>query len=406
MNRVTGARERAQRAILIACLVAAALAASACSAGTSALATPTTSPLGALVLGPSGGDQPSFADRTSAAPALSLQELFHPTAQAPLNPADLRTLLVTGDVIPARGVNYYATARNDFLWPFRPTAAFTRNADITYIDLEAPLFSGCPVSAASSFTFCGDPRFVNGLTLMGADVANLANNHLGNYGEAGITATQQLLAKHGILTSGLGPVAVIDVRGLKFGFIGFNGVGHPIDKVALKAEIVRARQLADVVVVQFHWGKEYVRQPTSDPNVPTPDDPVTIAHDAIDWGADLVIGNHPHWYQGVEVYHGKLITYSHGNFVFDQMWSEETREGVIGTYTFYGTKLVSASWKPVRIYDYGQPVFMNAKDSAVVLTTMEAASDQLAARLKEPETSPVPPLPPLPATAPIHAPGT
>jgi poly-gamma-glutamate synthesis protein (capsule biosynthesis protein) len=199
-------------------------------------------------------------------------------------------------------------------------------------------------------------------------------------------------------------VAVIDVRGVKFGFIGFNGVGRAIDKVALKAGIERARQLADVVVVQFHWGKEYERQPMPDPHVPTPDDPVAIGHDAIDWGADIVIGNHPHWYQGVEVYHGKLITYAHGNFVFDQMWSEETREGVIGTYTFYGTQLVAATWKAYRIYDYGQPVFMNAKDSATAVQTMEAASDQLAQKYGEPTTTPIPAMPPPPATAPIAAP--
>jgi poly-gamma-glutamate synthesis protein (capsule biosynthesis protein) len=337
-------------------------------------------------------------------PVLSLQDLFHPATTASANDPNIRTLLVTGDVSPARGVNYFATVRHDFLWPFRPTAAYTSHADITYINLESPLFAGCPVSPAESFTFCGDARFVNGLTLMGAKVVNLANNHLSNYGAQGINETQTLLNQHGILTSGLGPVAVINVRGIKFGFIGFNGVGRAIDKTALKEGIARARQLADVVVVQFHWGKEYERQPMPDPGVPTPDDPVTIGHDAIDWGADIVIGNHPHWYQGVEVYHGKLITYAHGNFVFDQMWSEETREGVIGTYTFEGTRLISATWKAYRIYDYGQPVFMNQKDSAAVLQTMEAASDTLATRLHEPVTSPVPAYPPSPVYAPEHAP--
>jgi poly-gamma-glutamate synthesis protein (capsule biosynthesis protein) len=260
------------------------------------------------------------------------------------------------------------------------------------------------VSPAESFTFCGDARTVNGLTYMGADVVNLANNHLSNYGAQGITATDQLLHQHGMQTSGLGPVAVINVRGLKFGFVGFNGVGVAIDRTALKAGIARARQLADVVVVQFHWGKEYERQPKADPGVPTPDDPVNIAHLSIDWGADIVIGNHPHWYQGVEVYHGKLITYAHGNFVFDQMWSEQTREGVIGTYTFLGTRLVAAKWVAVRSYDYGQPVFMNAKDNAIALTTMEAASDQLATHLKEPTTFPIPALPKAPVCAPLHAP--
>jgi len=81
-----------------------------------------------------------------------------------------------------------------------------------------------------------------------------------------------------------------------------------------------------------------------------------------------------------------------------------TREGIVGTYTFFGTQLVSASWKAVRIYDYGQAVFMNDKDSKTVLQAMEAASDQLATRLQEPTTSPVPLMPPPPATAPAHAP--
>ena len=357
-----------------------------------------------LVAAPDLYDQPSFATRTGRLPVLSLQNLFHPTYFVPGDPSKVRTLLVTGDVIPARGVNYYATQRRDFLWPFRPTADYTKNADITYINLESPLFSGCPVVATETFTFCGDARFINGLTLMGADVANLANNHLSNYGAEGITLTDQLLQQHGIKTSGLGPVAVIDVRGIKFGFIGFNGVGRAIDQEGLKEGIARAHELADIVVVQFHWGKEYERQPMSDPHVPTPDDPVAIGHQAIDWGADIVIGNHPHWYQGIEVYHGKLITYAHGNFVFDQMWSEETREGVIGTYTFYGTQLVAATWKAVRSYDYGQPVFMNAQDQATALQTMEAASDQLAARLHEPTTNPVPAMPLPPASAPVHPP--
>ena len=390
---------RRAAAVLVAVVLSAA-----CSSGPTATVKATPVAI-APVIGPSldRADQPSFSYRTGRPPALSLQGLFHPAYNVPADPSMVRTMIVTGDIIPARGVAYFAAVRHDYLWPFRPTADYTKNADITYINLEAPLFAGCPVSPASSFTFCGDPRFVDGLTLMGAKVANLANNHLTNYGAEGVASTDQLLNQHGILTSGLGPVAVIDVRGLKFGFIGFNGVGRAIDKTALQQGIARARQQADVVVVQFHWGKEYERQPMADRGVPTPDDPVAIGHRAIDWGADIVIGNHPHWYQGV-VYHGKLITYAHGNFIFDQMWSEETREGVIGTYTFYGTQLVAATWKAVRSYDYGQPVFMNATDNSTALTTMEAASDQLAARLGEPTTTPVPAMPAPPAYAPEKAP--
>lgn len=387
-------------------VVALAVLLAACTQGQQPVASTSAAPSISVQLASAPGfvDPAAITEIVEAPPPLSLQELFHPTYAVPANPSKIRTLLVTGDVIPARGVDYFATQRGDFLWPFRRTASYTKNADVTLINLESPLFAGCPVNPNSGFTFCGDARFVNGLKYMGADVVNLANNHTTNYGAEGIAATEQLLTKNGLQYSGEGPVAVVDVRGIKFGFIGFNGVGRAIDKVALKAGIIRARQLADVVVVSFHWGKEYERQPMPDPGVPTPDNPVAIGHLAIDDGADIVIGNHPHWYQGVEIYKGKLIQYADGNFVFDQMWSEETREGVVATYTFYGTKLVAATWKAYRIYDYGQPVFMNASDSRNVLQTMESASDTLAARLHEPTTSPVPALPKQLPYAPEHAP--
>src|SRR5690349_3864793 len=209
----------------------------ACSQGGSAsVASHQTPPGSPVYMGqPQGNDQPSFPDRTSPQPPLlSLQELFHPAYRVPNDPSKIRTLLVTGDVIPSRGVNFYATQRHDFLWPFRPTASFVKDADITFIDLEAPLFTGCPVSAASSFTFCGNPAFIDGLKLMGAEVASLANTHITNYGAAAIRLTDAPLQKNGIKSAGLAPVAVIDVRGIKFGFISFNGVGFAVDKIALK----------------------------------------------------------------------------------------------------------------------------------------------------------------------------
>ena len=112
-----------------------------------------------------------------------------------------------------------------------------------------------------------------------------------------------------------------------------------------------------IVVVQFHWGEEYQPLPVAAPGL-APDNPVQIGHLAIDDGADVVVGNHPHWIQPVEVYKGKLITYAHGNFIFDQTWSVDTMQGVVGTYTFYDDKLIAASWKPVQIVGWGQPTWM------------------------------------------------
>jgi poly-gamma-glutamate synthesis protein (capsule biosynthesis protein) len=170
------------------------------------------------------------------------------------------------------------------------------------------------------------------------------------------------------------------VRGLRFGFLAFNGVGERIDRQAMAAQIQALRPQVDVLMVAVHWGAEYVRVPQTAPGV-ADDDPIEIAHLAIDSGADVVIGNHPHWVQAVELYQGKLIAYAHGNFIFDQMWSYETRVGVVGRYTFYDKLLVGVDFVPVLSQDYAQPVPMQGAEAQAVLVAMQAASAELAGTL-------------------------
>jgi len=327
---------------------------------------------------------------------LTLGGLFHPSSPVPSDPARVRTLIGTGDVIPARLVNVAATNRHDFLWPFRPTADYVKNADVTFINLESPLLAGCS-TRSTGMVFCGDTRFVDGLTAIGTKVANLANNHV-NAGPD-TQATAALLQQHSIqAVTNLGPPVILDVKGLKFAFVGCNAVtgGPPVDREALKAVIQHARSQADVVVVQFHWGKEYERQPMTAAGV-APDDPIELGHLAVDAGADLVVGNHPHWVQGVEVYNGHLITYAHGNYVFDQVncypgigadyrtyCSDDTRTSVIGTYTFVDNHLVAATWKPTYIDTNLQTQWADADRAAQVLKTMEDASVTLAQKEGEP----------------------
>ena len=344
---------------------------------------------------PAATATPSPTPTPSPSPApLTLGGLFHPPAALAQDPSHIRTLIATGDVIPARLLNGAATDRNDFAFPFRPTADYVRNADLTYINLESPLLPGCAVIRTGT-NFCGDVRWVDGLKLIGTKVANLANNHV--YNGPQTDRTRALLEENGIqVTTDLGPPAVLEVRGLKFAFVGSRAVGEKVDREALKADIQRARQLADVVVVQFHWGREYVRQPAPD-NPNTPDEPIELGHLAIDAGADLVIGNHPHWVQGVEVYKDRLITYAHGNYAFDQVncypgigsdyrtyCSDDTRTSVIGTYTFYDARLVGVTWKPTFTDTSLQTQWADAGRSQQVLQTMEEASRELAQKQGEP----------------------
>ncbi len=317
--------------------------------------------------------------------ALTLDGIFPPRdlSTLTLDPSRLRTVIATGDVIPARYTDVtIRSLGDDFLYPVAATKDITAAADLTVINLEAPLIQGCPYHD-SGFTFCGRPGFVAALQAAGVDVATLENNHIGNYGPDAIAETEQGLTAGGIATADRDTLAVREVRGLRFGFLAFNGVGEAVDRPAMAAQIQAARPQVDVLAVAFHWGAEYVSLPQTAGGV-APDDPVEIAHLAVDAGADLVIGNHPHWVQAVELYKGKLIAYAHGNFIFDQMWSYETRVGVIGRYTFYDRVLVRAEFIPTLIENYAQPVPLQGPDGQAVLDGMKAASLELAARLAGP----------------------
>jgi poly-gamma-glutamate synthesis protein (capsule biosynthesis protein) len=372
--------------------VATALLLGACTVTTTAMpsATQTSAPTRGASSTPTPPPTPT------PVPALSLSRLFHPPGPVAADPTRVRTLIATGDVIPARLVNIEATKRQDFVYPFRPTAEYVRNADLTYINLESPLLAGCP-ARSTGLTFCSDTRFIEGITAIGARVVNLANNHV-NAGPD-TQATAALLQQRGIqAVTDLGPPALADVKGLKFAFLGVNGVtsGPRVDREALRTGIQHARTLADVVVVQFHWGKEYERQPMPAPAV-APDNPIELGHVAIDAGADVVIGNHPHWVQGVEIYKSHLIAYAHGNYVFDQVncypaigsdyrtyCSDDTRTSVVATYTFVDKQLAGVTWRPTFIDTTLQTQWAEPGRAATVLKTMEDASVELARAQGEP----------------------
>jgi len=316
-------------------------------------------------------------------PALTTADAFLPRdlSQYNLDPSHVRTLIATGDVIPARHTDYVIRQMgNDFGYTVAATKDITSAADVTVINLEAPLIAGCPEEAGETFTFCGQPGFTSALNQAGVDVATLENNHIGNYGSEAIIETEGYLDAGGIKWADRSTPAIVDVRGLKFGFLAFNGVGFPVDRVGMAQQIEALRPQVDVLAVAFHWGMEYVGVPQPAPGI-ADDDPIEIAHAAIDAGADFIIGNHPHWIQGVEIYRGKWITYAHGNFIFDQEWSYETTVGVVGKYTFYDDTLVGVEFIPVHIENYAQPVPMVGQERQDTLDIMKKDTEDLASLL-------------------------
>jgi len=285
--------------------------------------------------------------------------------------AKKRTLVATGDIIPARSVNHQTIKYGDFTWAWKHIAPILKNGDITLINLESPLVPHCP-STVEGMIFCGDQRNIQGILFAGVDVANFANNHMGNYGINGITQTKELLEQNTIGVSGLGEPSVFDVRGMKFVFLGFDDIGPSVIPIAtgdnenMKKEIEKAKTMGDILIVSMNWGVEYTDKPT--------DRQIKLAHLAIDSGADLIIGNHPHWIQPVEFYKGKMIMYAHGNTIFDQMWSEKTKEGVIGRYTFYDKILIDVEFIPLYIQDYGQPIILEGNKKQLILDQLKNIS--------------------------------
>jgi poly-gamma-glutamate capsule biosynthesis protein CapA/YwtB (metallophosphatase superfamily) len=313
-------------------------------------------------------------------PTLTLSDIFPPRDLSPLklDPSRVRTLIATGDVIPARYTDVIIRQRgDDFLYPVAATKDITSAADLTVINLEAPLIEGCPYHDAG-LIFCGRPGIIGAFQAAGVDVVTLENNHIGNHGPEAITETVGHLEAAGMRWADRDTPAVFGIRGLDFGFLAFNGVEQQLNREEMVSQIKALRPKVDVLAVAIHWGAEYVSIPQAVPPVAN-DNPVEIAHLALDSGADLLIGNHPHWVQAVEIYKGKFIAYAHGNFIFDQMWSYETRVGVIGKYTFYDKTLVGVEYIPTLIDNYAQPVPLEGAERQAVLDGMEAASEELAA---------------------------
>ena len=270
-------------------------------------------------------------------------------------------LIFGGDVMLSRTVNSKMIKYNDYTWPFKNIYPIFQKADLAIANLESPFLVTDNYDVPSgSFSFKANPKSVAALSLAGFDVLSLANNHILNQGAAGLADTQKILDQAGINYVGVTGhnLVVKDSHGLKFAFLSYTYA--PESKLIaffpeakqLSADILQARQQADVVIVMMHAGTEYHRQPNKQQT--------DFAHLAIDSGADLVIGTHPHWSQTVEEYRGKTIIYSLGNLVFDQMWSPETSVGLLAEIHFKGKNVDKINYIPINIKDYGQVELMPA----------------------------------------------
>jgi poly-gamma-glutamate synthesis protein (capsule biosynthesis protein) len=283
-----------------------------------------------------------------------------PAQTEPPQPAPKQIhILLGGDVMLSRNVGIRARAQKDPAAPFREIAPLFAAADIAFVNLEAP-FSDRGPFMLKGMIFKDEPEMIAGLDLAGIDIVSTANNHSRDRGGYGIQYTLDLLAQHGIFAVGTayspddvhyGAVLVRD--GVRFGFLAYtydanNGnYKDTDDRVSvmnieqLKQDIAAMKQRADVVLVSMHAGIEYQLKPNKQQ--------IAFAHAAIDAGAQVVIGHHPHVRQPSEEYGGGVIFYSLGNLIFDQSQRVETQIGSLAEVVFEGTKLVSSRLMTVDI---------------------------------------------------------
>ncbi|ASS99268.1 capsular biosynthesis protein [Geobacillus thermocatenulatus] len=239
------------------------------------------------------------------------------TKQAAPKPSEVRIVVsAAGDVTLGRDENYgYAYSfdeeakKHGLRYFTKYIEPIFKKDDFTTVNLETTLTTSTR-KASKTFRFRGHPSYAKILTYAGIDAVNLANNHTYDYLQKGYNDTIANLKKEKIGYFGRTLRLMKTVKGIQIGTLGYEGWSNTSTLRKQIAGDIRAlrNQGADLVLVHFHWGVERSYVPNSTQKA--------FGRFAIDSGADLVVGHHPHVIQGIEEYKGKFIVYSLGNFMF------------------------------------------------------------------------------------------
>jgi poly-gamma-glutamate capsule biosynthesis protein CapA/YwtB (metallophosphatase superfamily) len=302
-------------------------------------------------------------------------------------PDDTITIAAVGDIMLGhRAEAYLRTEGPDY--PYRNVLPVLKQASLVIGNLECPLSARGTAVENKQFTLRAGPDAVRSLTAAGIRVVTLANNHAMDFGPLALEDTLSILSENGILATGAGmdladarSPALLRINGRTIAFLAYS-LTFPLEfyassgrpgtapgyKEYVRADIERVRPKADLVVVSFHWGAELA--PTAKGYQQE------LGRKAIDWGADLVLGHHPHVLQELELYRGRLIAYSLGNFVFGSE-SDRTNDSIILLCTFKRKALVRVEAVPLDVNNYRvayQPRILEGTAAQRLLEGLNAAS--------------------------------
>lgn len=279
---------------------------------------------------------------------------------------DFVTLGFAGDIMLDRGVRN--SVNKNFLGDY--SALFEKlniikSYDIMFANLEGPA-SDKGRDLGNLYSFRMNPSIIPALKGAGISIVSVANNHVGDYGREAYIDTLGRLKENEILYTGGGDLyeaenpTIIEKYGMRIGFLGFSDVGPRNMEVTdenaglllannprFKEIITNASAKVDHLVVSFHFGDEYKNMHNKRQEY--------LAHTAVDAGAKIVIGHHPHVMQDTEVYKNSFIAYSLGNFIFDQKFSIETMQGMLLELKLYKNGEITTKKNIVKLNKVFQP---------------------------------------------------
>lgn len=271
-------------------------------------------------------------------------------------------IMAVGDIMLNRGVEHMIEKHGeDFKFPFLLISTHFRKADILFGNLES-VVSDKGTKVGSIYSFRAKPEAIKGLAFF--DVLSVANNHVFDYGREALEDSLKRLKEADIDYTGGGlnekesrSGVIKEVEGTKIAFLGYTGSGlknwqaegsssgiNWLDK-NMMGDIKKTE--ADIVIVSMHFGEEYQLKQNEEQEY--------WAKKAIDSGADIVLGHHPHVVQPLEEYNGGWIAYSLGNFVFDQYFSEETMKGMLLEIVIKNKEIKEIREKKISISEHYQP---------------------------------------------------
>lgn len=244
------------------------------------------------------------------------------------------TVSAAGDCTLGTDVNFDQSKSFNAYYNEHGAAYFLENVksvfsadDLTIVNMEGTLTESSD-RQDKTFAFKGEPGYTAVLTDGSVEAANLANNHSKDYGADSYTDTIRYMEDAGITTFGYDRTALMEIKGVKIGLTGIYELaeGMGCEDLLIKNIDALEEQGAQIIIVSFHWGTEKENYPD--------DIQKSLAHSAIDHGADLVLGHHPHVLQGIEKYNGKNIVYSLGNFCFGGNSNPSDKDTMIFQQTF------------------------------------------------------------------------